>query len=389
MGKTSFRMGALALALWAGTWGAAVAGEQPVVSWESPGTLSFAEVEDAIAYRVEWASTLDGPWQDFSLYAAHGLDRIAPTGSGTVTAAVPMFYRVVAAVPERRPDFGTMILVTNGAFTMGNLGDPAEGQLWELPPHAVSLDWYWIGQTAVTDAQWQPVYNWALANGYEFDHFGAGKSTNHPVTWMNWYDVVKWCNAASEMINLDPCYVVDGGQTYRRGQRDDVQCLWDRTGFRLPTEAEWENAARAGAATRFPWGDRISHSNANYVVRCEDEVLLDPYDDGPECGFHPDFKEGSFYVSPVDAFAPNAFGLYDVIGNAAEWVWDWASTTYYAESPALNPRGPETGTLRIIRGGHYLMPARAVRLSQRVPNPPGTYSFVNTFRLARTYADPP
>ncbi len=379
---------ALAAGLGAGMLGGTARADGTlVVSWETPGQLHFNEVDQAVRYRVEWASRLDGPWQDFSIYSDHGLNHLPPSGTGAVTAPVPMFYRVVAETPERSAPVIPMVLITNGNFQMGNLGDPAEGMPWELPAHPVLLDDYSIGQTPVTDAQWQPVYYWALDQGYEFAHFGAGKETNYPATWMNWYDIVKWCNAASELAGFDPCYFVDGN-IYRTGQSDDVVCHWDRNGYRLPTEAEWEYAARAGTTTRFPWGDRISHSNANYTVHCANGIPEDAFDDGPTCGPHPDFISGQFFISPVDAFPTNAWGLHDVVGNATEWVWDWISTTYYAESPEQNPRGPETGTLRVVRGGNYLMPARAIRVSHRLPHPPTTYSFASTFRVARTHLAP-
>ena len=117
---------------------------------------------------------------------------------------------------------------------------------------------------------WQTVYNAAVIfNGYSFDHAGAGKTTNNPVQTVNGYDVVKWCNARSQLAGLTPVYYINASmlptQVYRTGDFDTVYANWSANGYRLPTEAEWEKAARGGlSGKRFPWGDTISESQANY-----------------------------------------------------------------------------------------------------------------------------
>ncbi|MDF7800703.1 SUMF1/EgtB/PvdO family nonheme iron enzyme [Pontiellaceae bacterium B1224] len=172
-----------------------------------------------------------------------------------------------------------------------------------------------MDETEITKHVWDSVYIWAVTNGYDFNHEGFAISNNHPVTTVNWYDCVKWCNARSEMEGIEPCYSV-GGTTYRSGVLiPDVDA--GATGYRLPTGEEWEYAARGGVASRFAWGNQITHNEANYFSSSEYN-----YDTSSTRGFHPDFSTDWPGTSPAGTFAPNGYGLYDVSGNVAEWCWD-------------------------------------------------------------------
>ena len=149
---------------------------------------------------------------------------------------------------------------------------------------------------------------------------------------MDWYDTVKWCNARSQQAGLTPVYYTDANltQVYTNGDVDAVYANWSVNGFRLPTEAEWEKAARGGlSGQRFPWGDTISESQANYYSYWSGSVPYYPYDVNSYSGFNPAFDTGAQpYTSPVGYFAPNGYGLYDMAGNVFEWCWDW-----YARRP--------------------------------------------------------
>jgi formylglycine-generating enzyme required for sulfatase activity len=183
----------------------------------------------------------------------------------------------------------------------------------------------------VTKALWDEVYAWAIAHGYAFDHPGGGKAANHPVHSVNWYDCAKWCNARSEKEGRPPAYYTSASHVpanvYRTGTLD-VEDAWVRMdgGYRLPTDAEWMYAARGGVVgRRFTWsgGDTIDRSLANYYSYWLDGVPVFSYDLATTWGHHPTYKVGSEpYTSPVGSFPANGFGLYDMVGNVYEWVFD-------------------------------------------------------------------
>jgi formylglycine-generating enzyme len=264
------------------------------------------------------------------------------------------FYRV-AALAASTPSSAGMVLIPGGAFTMGNcMNTNNEGYPAELPLHTVFVSAFSMDTNLVSYAQWQQVYQWAATNSYSFDSAGSGKASTHPVQNINWYDVAKWCNARSQKEGLTPCYYTDSGLAlvYRTSQVDPY-VKWTANGYRLPTEAEWEKAARGGASGhRFPWSnvDTITHSQANYL---SDSSYS--YDISPTRGYHPTFATGPPYVytSPVGYFAANGYGLCDMAGNVRQWCWDWYANTYYSSSPGTDPRGPTFGSYRVLRGGSW------------------------------------
>ena len=277
---------------------------------------------------------------------------------------------------------GGMVLIPEGSFSMGDAFDP-EGYDDELPVHTVSVSALYMDTTEVTKAKWDEVYTWATVKGYAFDNAGSGKATNHPVHTVKWYDCVAWANARSQYDGFTPCYTNANGTPYTNSTvAFSGGCDWSASGYRLPTEAEWEKAARGGASgRRFPWEDAntIQHARANYYASSSYS-----YDTSPTTGYHPDYDEGGFpYTSPVGSFAPNGYGLYDMAGNLYEWCWDWYGSTYYASSPGTDPRGPASGSYRVNRGGRWDYYAFSCRVAYRNRSSPGFEYYGLGFRLVR------
>ena len=294
-----------------------------------------------------------------------------------------MRLRLIAESP---PLTGEFALIPAGDFQMGD--SFGEGYSHERPVHTVNVSAFFMGKHEVTKALWDEVRAWGVLNGYTDLPAGKGKGAKHPVYYVNWYGVVKWCNARSEKDGLEPCYTY-GGATYKTGLRSTTACDWNASGYRLPTEAEWEKAARGGLeGKRYPWGNTISFTRANY------SIYINLH--GPESYalHHPDYSDGVLpYTSPVGSFAPNGYGLFDVTGNIPEWCWDWIDGTYYDSSPAIDPRGPSLGSSRSVRGGAWhslvgssgVISGSGVRIAGRRANHPSRYFHTPPgFRLARS-----
>ena len=352
--------GVVLLALAAAT----ASGQAPVIaSFGQNGLLICTNLQPGSTLSVEWAFSVLGPWTN----TWAGLDAVTADSNGAIRVSVPMFYRVrglgwtnpaLAAPPG-------MVLIPAGPFIMG---DTLDGDISALPLHTNQVSACYIDQNLVTKSWWDQVKAWNGGNGYSYDYPGSGKATNHPVQTVSWYDVVKWCNARSQMEGRVPAYYTDATltQVYQTGEVAPY-VKWNAVGYRLPTEAEWEKAARGGASgQRFPWSgtNTITHSMANYYSSSISYAYDVSYDVSPTRGYHPTFAaDGYPYTSPVGYFAPNGYGLYDRAGNVREWCWDWYDS--YSSGSQTDPHGPSTGSYRVDRGGCWFDIAFNCRAADR------------------------
>jgi formylglycine-generating enzyme required for sulfatase activity len=265
----------------------------------------------------------------------------------------------VAAVAQQLPKsvndgYGDFLLVPAGAFTMGDT--TGEGLDRERPVHTVTLDAFYIGKHEITNADWKKFQNdpgyedkkfwpngWVVPKDqspywHQANNHGGGTpgSDNYPVLGVNWDAATAYCNWLSA----------------KTGKK-----------YRLPTEAEWEKAARGTDKRKFPWGNQISHEYANYVGKQR-------FDTGMEVG---SFPKGA---SP--------YGALDMAGNVLEWCQDWYQRDYYKESPKKNPQGPAKGAYRVLRGGSFFFEEGDLRVSARSGGWPSLQAWrMIGFRAAR------
>ena len=261
-----------------------------------------------------------------------------------------------STLPEAAPP-EEFVLVNGGTFQMGS----PESEPWrseDETAHTVTLSDFYISRYELTQAEYQAVMG-ENPSSFSGDDF--------PVDSVSWLDAVAYCNARSESEGLTPAYAVDG-----------QSATWDRSanGYRLPTEAEWEYACRAGTDTPFNTETSISAEEANYWGDYP-YMIEDNY-----------FSQGNLETKPgiyrqttvaVGSFEPNALGLYDMHGNAGEWVWDWYGD--YETGEQLDPTGPDSGTRRVYRGGGWNDFAKNLRSAYRATLPPDSASFNLGFRL--------
>jgi formylglycine-generating enzyme required for sulfatase activity len=234
-------------------------------------------------------------------------------------------------------------LIPAGTFAMGSADSDREAMTFEKPQHQVTISKpFYLGRYEVTQAQWEAVMG---SNPFSLDRSNpyyklpgmAERITrpNHPAN-ASWNDAQAFIQRLNER---------EGGSHHR-----------------LPTEAEWKYAARAGTTTRYSFGD--------------DERQLDRY-----AWFGGDFQTGGHH--PVGSKEPNPWGLYDVHGNVWEWVQDRFDPNYYARSPSLDPKGPDTGSKRVVRGGSWHVTATSWRTAFRRDYDPDYRGISIGFRLAR------
>jgi formylglycine-generating enzyme required for sulfatase activity len=215
--------------------------------------------------------------------------------------------------------------------------------------HTVTVGNFYIGKYEVSQEEY------AL---YKPEHASEFSGDKRPVEKVTWYDAVAYCNWLSEREGLAPAYTIDGSNV-----------TWDKgaEGYRLPTEAEWEYACRAGTTTPFSTGENITTDQANYY--------------GPGSYNGAEQGEDRETTVEVDSFDANSWGLYNMHGNVYEWCWDRYGT--YPTGEVTNPAGLDTGSIRVVRGGSWINSAQYLRSAFRYYYPPSYQNNFIGFRLAR------
>ena len=225
-------------------------------------------------------------------------------------------------------------LVAAGAFVMGG-GHQDPVRALEAHPHDVVISRpFVLSTTEVTQAQYREVTGRGPARA---DFAGVSLlGDDLPIHSITWFETVAYCNALSARQGLAPAYAVEGEQV-----------TWDPSarGWRLPTEAEWEYAARGGVAGPMPWADSEAKACAAGNLRDASMTAVTARTGGLGC------DDGHVGLAPVGSYPPNPFGLHDMLGNTWEWVWDWHSP--YGRGPDVDPGGPSHGTMRSFRGGAW------------------------------------
>jgi len=248
------------------------------------------------------------------------------------------------------------VRLEGGEFMMGSPASDEDADHEEKPQHNVRISPFLLGVTEVTQSQHMAVMG---TNPSHFSKYGGGKdqvagqsTDRHPVETVSWLDAIKYCNALSKQDRLMPYYDIAG---------DNVRVpIIKGPGYRLPTEAEWEYACRAGKESRYSFGD--DQSEMRDYAWC--------------------VSNAASTTHPVGEKRPNDFGLYDMHGNVWEWCWDWFDNEYYARSPADDPSGPSGASDRVIRGGGWCRAPRNCRSAGRDWDPPAKVYNVLGFRLA-------
>jgi formylglycine-generating enzyme required for sulfatase activity len=249
-----------------------------------------------------------------------------------------------------------MVRIPAGTFRQGS-DDTEPGSYDDETPRLVRLSRpFLLGRTEVTQVLWVAVM------GGNPSYYA--RCPECPVDNVSWFDAVLFCNRLSARDGFRAAYAIAGSQV-----------SWDprSDGYRLPTEAEWEYACRAGTTTPFSTGSCLSTEQANF----------DGYLPLASC------PGGLNRGEPLEVagFPANAWGLRDMHGNSHEWCWDWYAPYPTAGDEVVNPSGPSTGQLRVVRGGSWWTPAARCRSAKREPQAPTSRYDMIGLRLARTPAD--
>jgi formylglycine-generating enzyme required for sulfatase activity len=269
-------------------------------------------------------------------------------------AAAPVAEEPEVEVPVERPVPDGMVWIEGGTFTMGSPASKAQRESDEDPQHSVTLSSFYMGRYEVTQKEWRDLMGTTIQQQRDKagDSSLYGEGDNYPMYYVSWYEVVEYCNARSRREGLTPAYTVSG---------TTVTLNSGATGYRLPTEAEWEYACRAGTTTPYSSGSSVDSA-----------------------GWYSS-NSGS-KTHEVGTKQPNALGLYDMHGNVYEWCWDWYGD--YSSGAQTNPLGASSGSasvgaLRVARGGSCYDNGQYLRSAGRGYITPSNRDISIGFRLFR------
>ena len=286
------------------------------------------------------------------------------------------FFVLIFSISINSNAQNSMILVEGGTFMMGRdvSKDKTNSMEFkdELPRHEVNLNSFYIGKYEVTVKEYklfvkakgkkmplQPDSAWFAEHPDTKIYYPLSKSQwwgwkdSYPMQNISWYDAIEYCNWLSTKDGLQKCYNIKGEST---------TCDFSKNGYRLPTEAEWEYAARGGQKSK------------GYIYAGGDTPNLVAW-----------YDESSALKSPakVGTKSPNELGIYDLSGNVWEWCWDFYSGNYYANSPKDNPKGSAHTIYRVVRGGSWHYRVELARTPDRDGPIPGFTSFNHGFRVVK------
>jgi formylglycine-generating enzyme required for sulfatase activity len=249
------------------------------------------------------------------------------------------------------------VRIKSGTFSMGSSFEPGRN-LDESPNPYVTISDFLMCKYEVTQSEYERLM------GKNPSHF---KNEKLPVENITWFDAIEYCNKRSEVEGLNLVYFPTY-HLYENGERKYISVEWkpENNGYRLPTEAEWEYACRAGTTTPFNTEKIMSVELANY--------------NGMNM-VSQKFEKGKGKTTPVTEYSPNKFGLYNMHGNVAEWCWDWKDN--YTHQNKKNPSGPDTGEKRVIRGGSWNSEAVHIRSAYRGELEPHKSNYETGFRVVR------
>jgi formylglycine-generating enzyme required for sulfatase activity len=305
----------------------------PIIPFRIEAVL-YSETLDRYLGSIHWLDALTPPLEAHIQSLAETLHRL-PVGQDNAAAAP---RTIINALGMR------LALIPAGEFDMGSPDSDKEAEDDEKPQHRVRITRpFYLGVTEMTQGQYLAV------TGQNPSCFQG--SDDLPVEQVSWYDAVAFCNALSTSEGLSPYYQLLAESVEIPDRKEP--------GYRLPTEAEWEYACRAGNPSRV--GD--------------EGRLLD------RCAWYADNSGRTTH--PVGQKCANGFGLYDMHGNVWEWCWDRYAEDYYKEAPGADPAGPSETSVRVIRGESWSGPRRDARSAHRGWSAPHSRDFCLGFRVAR------